>query len=1029
MDGRFFISYSRGDAAEFAGRLADRLVAGPPSYSVWLDVRDERPGMDWDNQLRDAILTCPGLLFLMTRDSVQDNSACKLEWVWALKYKKPVIPLRVDADAELPFRLSSRQYIDFSGGFEAGLAKLRIYLGWMGSPEWVLQDLRDQLTEAERELQRADLAQRPRIEQDIQELRDRIVGQERLLADPEGATRRTEERIAAGLERERQPERPPVASVRAKFVNTPPVIAPGYFQDRHVESELVGDFLRADDARMMTVVGRGGVGKTAMVCRLLKALEGGHLPDDLGELAVDGIVYLSPAGAHPVNFPNLFADLCRLLPPETADRLLQRYRDPHETLAALMRALLDAIPSGRVVALLDNAEDVIDARSGEFGITDATLDEALRALLSAPAHGVKVILTTRVAPRGLLLVQPERQRRLDLDEGLDSPYAEQVLRARDPDGRLGLKTASDDLLGRARERTRGYPRALEALTAILAADRNTTLPELLAETAELPGNVVDVLVGEAFSRLDGPAQQVMQALAIYTVPVPPVAVDYLLQPYRAAVDAAPVLSRLVNMQFVRREAGRYHLHQVDRDYALGRVPAGEPADRDADPVPFTQQALRHRGADYFEQTRTPREDWKTLDDLAPQRAEFELRYQGQDYDAAAQVLLGIDSEYLIRWGHYRLVCDMYQRLQGHLTDPRTDAGNKHSLGVCYRLLGEFRPAIDLLEQALDFNRTTGDLLGQSANLGALATCYYQVGQTTRAIGLLEQALAIADDIGYQWGKAAHLSHLSICYKDLGRILEAIKLNEQALDIDRAMGNREDEAADLGNLGDCHQILGQTARAIGLYEQTLAIGRQIGDRYTEALALVGLGYAHGDFGAWSQAVKYSGQAIDLADAISSMQAQSDAYCLLARIHLLAGELPAAQHAAIAARGHDYPPNRAASSLLLGIVQLRQDHPAEAAREFGGAVARADELLEQASGAYAALDTKALALCGLALTTDPDKAAEAAAAFRAARAITNADGTVRATLALFDALAAADRGDILAGIRSEAEGRAVTDEPRW
>lgn len=118
------------------------------------------------------------------------------------------------------------------------------------------------------------------------------------------------------------------------------------------------------------------------------------------------------------------------------------------------------------------------------------------------------------------------------------------------------------------------------------------MPELLAETGELPGNVVEVLVGEAFSRLDAPAQQVMQALAIYTVPVSPVAVDYLLQPHRPAVDAAPVLSRLVNMQFVRREAGRHYLHQVDRDYALSRLPAGDPADRDADPAPFTQQALR-----------------------------------------------------------------------------------------------------------------------------------------------------------------------------------------------------------------------------------------------------------------------------------------------------------------------------------------------------------------------------------------------------------------------------------------------------
>ena len=226
--------------ADFAEQLADRLAAGPPVYPVWLDVRDVRPGADWDDQIRDAIQTCRGLLFVMTKDSVQDHSAAKAEWVWALKYKKPVIPLRADADAGLPFRLSSRQYIDFSGGFDVGLARLRIYLGWVGSPQWVLQDLRDQLTEAERELPRAGPAQRPRIKQDIDELRRRVADQERLLADPEAATRRTEERITAGLEQERQPARPEAAPARAKFVNPPPVVVPRYFQDRQVESELVG---------------------------------------------------------------------------------------------------------------------------------------------------------------------------------------------------------------------------------------------------------------------------------------------------------------------------------------------------------------------------------------------------------------------------------------------------------------------------------------------------------------------------------------------------------------------------------------------------------------------------------------------------------------------------------------------------------------------------------------------------------------------------------------------------------------------
>ena len=69
-----------------------------------------------------------------------------------------------------------------------------------------------------------------------------------------------------------------------------------------------------------------------------------------------------------------------------------------------MRALLDAVSSRRVIVLLDQAEDVVDTSACEFAITDAALDApgADPALLEAPTHGVKVILTTRVPPSGLL---------------------------------------------------------------------------------------------------------------------------------------------------------------------------------------------------------------------------------------------------------------------------------------------------------------------------------------------------------------------------------------------------------------------------------------------------------------------------------------------------------------------------------------------------------------------------------------------------------------------------------------------------
>ena len=389
----------------------------------------------------------------MTEDSVQAESTCKQEWSRALTYKKPVVPLRLDADAELPFRLGSRHYLVFDD-FPVGLARLRQHLAWMDSPEGVLAELKVRLADARRELPRTAEDRRPVVESEMLELQRQVDQQQLLLDNPAAELEKTQDRITAAITREQQPPgRMPASPARARFVNPPPVTAPGYFQDRHVETGLVAGYLNTPGLRLVTVVGRGGVGKTAMVCRLLKALESGRLPDgvptpagvgggDATEMGADGfpvtgIVYLSPTGGHPVSFPNLFADLCRLLPEDTASPLTERYKDPHQTPTELMQALLEAFPSGCAIALLDNFEDHVDAGTGE--ITDPALDEALRALLTAPAHGVKVVVTTRVSPRALLLVATRIPASDRLGRGMSSPYAENVLRATDPDGSLGLK--------------------------------------------------------------------------------------------------------------------------------------------------------------------------------------------------------------------------------------------------------------------------------------------------------------------------------------------------------------------------------------------------------------------------------------------------------------------------------------------------------------------------------------------------------------------------------------------------------------
>jgi hypothetical protein len=175
----YFISYSRVDGEDFALKLGDQLTAGPPSIGVWLDRRRLQPGIDWDEQLVEALGACEGFLYVMTKDSVSPNSECKKEWTRALRYKKPIIPLLVHHDVELPYRLEPRQYIDFSHGFDAGLARLREHLRWRGTAEGMMHTLKERLNDARRELTRADPAEKARIQDEIAGLEVQIEQQQR----------------------------------------------------------------------------------------------------------------------------------------------------------------------------------------------------------------------------------------------------------------------------------------------------------------------------------------------------------------------------------------------------------------------------------------------------------------------------------------------------------------------------------------------------------------------------------------------------------------------------------------------------------------------------------------------------------------------------------------------------------------------------------------------------------------------------------------------------------------------------------
>jgi len=1063
MQNYHFISYSWVDASEFAERLYDTLLKDKPPIQVWMDKHYGQPGEFWNKQVYEAIRACNSLLFVMTRSSVEDQSRCHQEWYHALKYKKSVIPILLHPDAEMPPDLEPRLYINFTREFEPAFDELRKRLKWLDSPEGILQTLQVRLSGRQRDLRREiNPQQKIRIESEIAELKDQIAHQSKVVSDPKGAAKRVEESIAVGIEHERQPRKKISDTTRTKFINPTPVVAPSYFQNRFDETKLIGKFLKDDALRLITVVGRGGIGKTALVCRLLRALENECLPDDGGKLTVDGIVYLSAIGSHRVNFPNFYTDLCRLLPDEFSDKLDEIYKDPHISIESKMQALLEAFPHGRTILLLDNFEDVVDPETRN--INDTELSDALKALLNLPQHAVKVVLTTRIAPKNLALMQPGRQTRIDLDQGLESPFAENILREMDADGKIGLKSASDELLNKARQRTRGYPRALEALFAILSVDRDTTLEEILDDAEkQLPENVVNALIGEAFSRLDSTAQKVMQALAIYGRPVPPFAIDFILKPFILGINATPVLNRLVNMQFARKEAGRYYLHPLDRDYALSRIPRGEASDRDADEneLPFAQITLFYRGANYFREIRTPTETWNSIADLAPQLAEFDLRCAGKEYDSAANVLLKIDN-YLRKWGNYVLVADLYERLSGKLQNSETKQYCLYNLGWIYYAIGPLEKTLTYFQDALELAQMRNDRRVEGYLFMALGQCYGRKLQPYLAKDYHKRGRVIAKEIKDRNLEGYCIHNLGEIHRDLGEVSQAIECYEQAVKIARETKDKGSEGNNLAFLGDYLRQLGQTTRAIEYCEKALAILREANVRSREAVCLGFLGRCIQEKGDTALAMKYFEQAMEIANELKYRLWQPSHMNSIGKLYIDQGQLDKAlkqfeyviQFAdkygddgdKISGRlnlaiAHLFSGNLSEAKIgiedsfkffdekqiwyflkaFLGVIMMRQGDSNIAQKAFEAVILGTEKELSISDEIYDAYDFKAISYCGLALCKGgKDYIRKAKEAYQAARKITKDAGTVRRVLRLFDALAVADTKGILAEVRPVITG---------
>jgi predicted ATPase/DNA-binding NarL/FixJ family response regulator len=165
------------------------------------------------------------------------------------------------------------------------------------------------------------------------------------------------------------------------------------------------------------------------------------------------------------------------------------------------------------------------------------------------------------------------------------------------------------------------------------------------------------------------------------------------------------------------------------------------------------------------------------------------------------------------------------------------------LGVVARDRGEYDRAVASLEESLAHFRALDDSWGIALTINSLAVLLQRRGQYDRTAEMLKESADLASARGDQWGTAQALSNMAHLAHRQGRFQHAADLYERSVDLYRVIGDRRGESDSLTNLGRIAERLGDPERAIALHQQSLVATRQLGDRRGTATTLSNLAVAY------------------------------------------------------------------------------------------------------------------------------------------------------------------------------------------
>jgi|SRR5579859_1350881 len=671
-------------------------------------------------------------------------------------------------------------------------------------------------------------------------------------SEPEWAARLLELGAASRAEGSAE-ELAPSATVPASPNNLPVQLTS--FVGRETELAEVRKQL-ADGARLVTLTGPGGTGKTRL------ALE-----------AASGLLAASPDGVWWVELAPL-ADPSLI--PQTVAAALGVKEEPGRPVLA---TLTDHLRHKRVLLILDNCEHVIQAAAKLAedvlrGCPQVCLLASSRELLGVGGERALLVPSLR-SPAPDEPLSPDRLRefeavRLFLD------------RAAATAPRFALTSANAEAIVQICQRLDGIPLALE-----LAAARLRMLP--VEQLAARLDDAFRLLTGGSRTAL--PRHQTLQALIDWSYDLLPPAEQVLLRRLAAFAGGwtleaaetvcagkelepaavAELLGRLIDKSLVlveeRAGVARYRLMETVRQYAQAKLAVGGEADEvrgrhtayylalTGDGGPQLTYMVQPAWLDRMEQEHDNLRAALAWCLSAPDRAELGLRLASR-----------------LMWYWYAF--GYWKEGQGWLTRalaqtgaadyPHAKAWALAALGIMLGSLGDFSAAQAQHEQALTLFRELGDRSNCAMLLERLGWNAREQGDGATARAWLQESQAFYRELGDQAGfSAANMTLAGTMIMD-GELSEAKALLDENLRLARQWDNHNMLGWSLNHLGQIAQLEGEHAEALRLHEASLHPFGKLGARNAgHRWGHQGLGETYLALGEVSQATSHFREALLIA----------------------------------------------------------------------------------------------------------------------------------------------------------------------